>query len=169
MKNLHELFLNELSLMLDAEKQIIKALPNVIKAASSKELKDALRHHLKETKGQVRRLELIFKQLDRRPLRVHSKAMKHLLAEAGRVIQARYTAHVKDAALINCAQHVEHFEIASYGALKSLAKSFEYYRIYDLLEDTAKEEGNANKKLTEIAEGTTFTKGINLKALKQAA
>jgi len=169
MKDLHNFFLNELNLMYDGEKQIVKALPNVIKAAHSPKLKEALRHHLEETKNQVVRLETIFEELGQVPSRIASKAMERLLEEADKVIHSDYTTIVKDAAIINCAQHVEHFEIATYGTLKSLAKNFKLDNIHKLLEENSKEEGNANKKLTEIAEGTFFEKGINAKAYGRAA
>ncbi len=169
MKNIHDLFVSELKLMYDAEKQIVKALPKVIEAVSSKELKSALKSHLEETRGQVKRLEMIFKELHLDSKSLASEAMEHLLKEADKVIESDYQVNVKDAALINCAQHVEHFEIASYGILKSLAKSFEYDHVLELLEENSKEEGHANKKLSEIAEGTIFNKGVNTKAIKRAA
>ena len=125
MKDLRELFINELKLMYDAEMQIVNALPSVIEAVSSKKLKNIFRDHLEETKMHVERLEMIFKELGQDKLHVTSEVMKSLLKEADKVIQSDYEVSVKDAALINCAQHVEHFEIASYGILKSLAKKYE--------------------------------------------
>ena len=169
MKDLRELFINELKLMYDAEMQIVNALPSVIEAVSSKKLKNIFRDHLEETKMHVERLEMIFKELGQDKLHVTSEVMKSLLKEADKVIQSDYEVSVKDAALINCAQHVEHFEIASYGILKSLAKKFEYDNIHNLLEETSKEEGNVNNKLTKAAEGTFFSRGINTKAFKHAA
>lgn len=169
MKNLHELFVSELQQMYDAEKQIVKALPLVIEAASSKKLKEALSEHLEETREQVGRLEIVFRELGQEISGKPCDIMEHLLNKATQVIQSDYDHSVKDAALINCAQHVEHYEIASYGMLKSLAKNFEYDRIYDLLDETSDEEGAADKKLTSLAKGTLFTKGINAKALKHAA
>lgn len=169
MKNLHDFFIAELDQMYDAEKQITKALPHAIEAVSSKELKEALRKHLKESEEQVRRLEAIFRELGRNFSGESCKVMESLLKEADKVLQSDFESHVKDAALINCAQHVEHFEIASYGTLKSLAKIFKYDHILKLLEESSKEEGHADKKLTEIAEGSIFSKGINAQATKRAA
>lgn len=164
MKGLHELFLHELHLIHDGEKQIVEAFPRVIEAASSKKLKDALGEHLEETKKQVRRLEVIFKELNPTLSEVRSQVMEGLLKEADKVIQSDYEPSVKDVALINCIQHIEHFEIASYGILKSLAKDFNYDNIYNLLEESSEEEGLANKTLTKIAEGNLLIKGVNTKA-----
>lgn len=169
MKDLHELFINELQLMYDGEKQIVKALPKVIKAVSSKKLKTALQDHLKETEEQVKRLDEAFKELGITPKKTHSEPMEVLLKQADKVIEADYSEIVKDAALINCAQHVEHFEICTYGTLKSYAKLFKYENIIDLLDKTAKEEGHANKKLTELAEGSLVMEGVNIKAKKEVA
>lgn len=169
MKDIHDLFIHELQLMYDGEKQIIRALPKLIDAVSSKKLKIALQDHLKETEEQARRLESILEELGKMPSGLTSEVMESLLNEPEKYIQMDYETSVKDAALINCAQHVEHFEIASYGILKSLAKLFKYDRILGLLEKSSKEEGNANKKLIEIAEGTLFSQGVNIKAKKHAA
>jgi len=169
MKDLHELFINELKLIYDAEKQIVHALPHVIHAASSQKLKEALKNHLDETKNQVERLEKISKEIGQKLSGMPSEPMKVFLKEADNVIKSDFQQVVKDAALINCAQHVEHFEIASYGILKSLAKMFEYDTIFQLLEESSKEEGHANKTLNKIAEGTFYNKGINNKALKKRA
>ena len=169
MKGLHELFLNELHLMYNAEKQIVDALPAVIEAASSKKLKEALSDHLEETKKQVRRLEVIFKELGQNYSGAISEVMQGLLKEADKVIHSDYEENVKDVALINCAQHVEHFEIASYGILKSLAKDFNYDNAYTLLDESSNEEGLANKTLTKIAEGNILSKGVNTKASEGVA
>lgn len=169
MKDLHDLFVTELGLMYDAEKQIVKALPNVINVVSSKKLKDALMKHLDETKEQVRRLENVAIELGQDLPNLTSEVMQSLLNEADKVIASDFDAWVKDAALINCAQHVEHFEIASYGILKSLAKSFGYEKIFRLLDENSKEEGHANKTLNEIAEGSFLSRGVNTEALKRRA
>jgi ferritin-like metal-binding protein YciE len=169
MKNLHDLFLYELRLIYDGEKQIAKALPNVIQTVSSNSLKTALRDHLKETEEQVRRLDKIFKELGETPSTVTSEVIRTLIKETEKALKSDYDTSVKDAAVINCAQHIEHFEIASYGILKSLAKLFKYDNILELLEATSKEEGKANKKLNEIAEGSVFTEGLNIKARKHVA
>jgi len=169
MKDIHDLFIKELQLIYDGEKQIIQAFPKIIQAASSNKLKKALQEHLKETEEQAKRLESILQELGTAPVGETSDVMESLLNEAEKIMRMDYDQNVKDAALINCAQHVEHFEIASYGILKSLAKAFKHERILELLEKSSKEEGNANKKLTEIAEGSIFSEGINIKAKKRAA
>jgi ferritin-like metal-binding protein YciE len=169
MKDLHDLFVHELQAMYDAERQIIQALPLVIDAVNSTALKTALKDHLQETEEQARRLEDILQELGKNTTQVICKPMEILLKEAEKIIQSDYEQEVKEAALINCAQHVEHFEIASYGTLKALAKKFKYDEFLALLEESSEEEGNADKKLTKVAEGTLFVKGINEKAKKDAA
>lgn len=169
MKGLHELFINELHLMHDAETQIVNAFPKIIEAASSKKLKEALSDHLEETKKHVLRLEVIFKELGQNFSGINSEVMTGLLKEADKVIHSDYEENVKDVALINCAQHVEHFEIASYGILKSLAKDFNYDNIFTLLDESSNEEGIANKSLTKIAEGNILSKGVNTKASESVA
>lgn len=169
MKDIHDLFVMELSLIYDAEKQNIKALPNIIAAVSSKKLKSALMKHLDETKEQVQRLETISRELGQDFSNVTSEVMKSLLNEADKIIDSDFDTIVKDAALINITQHIEHFEIASYGILKSLAKSFNYEKILRLLDEISKEKGRANKILNEIAEGSMLHEGVNIEAVKRRA
>lgn len=169
MKDTHDLFINELKTIYSAEKQIVKALPKIIEGATSPKLREAFQHHLAETKEQVRRLETIAKELKIKYGRTSNPVMKALLKDTDKVLKANYLDTVKDAALINCAQHIEHYEIASYGLLKTFAKHFHYANILDLLEATSKEEGHANKVLTEIAEGSFFSTGVNAEAIRRHA
>lgn len=159
-----DLFFDQLCDMYSGEKQIVTALPKMIKAAQSEELKEAVKTHLTETKAQIERLEEIFHMLNLQPKNEMCEAMKGILEEADEVIKNYTESPVKDAALIACAQRVEHYEIAVYGTLRTFAQHFKLNEIADLLQETLNEEGTANKTLTSIAEGGYFSKGINTEA-----
>jgi len=169
MKDFYDLFIRDLKHIYNVEEQIVKALPDLAKAATSEKLKEALRHHLKETKEQVKRLEEISKELNQDLAGYECEVTHDLLKEAHKITRANYDHFVKDAALISAMQRIEHFEIACYGALKAYAKHFKLKKVEELLEESSKEEGNADKKLIEIAEGTLFTSGINTEAHKRCA
>jgi ferritin-like metal-binding protein YciE len=171
MKNhtLHELFIEQLIDMYSSENQIIVALPKLIKLASLPELKEALSHHLKETKGQVEKLETIFTILELSFREVTCKAMKGLLNEAEEIVKKFSKSPTLDAAIIAAAQKVEHYEIASYGTLRSFAKNLDVDRqIVNLLQEILDEEGAADKKLTKLATGSFFSNGINAEAAHHA-
>lgn len=169
MKNFYELFLNELRLMYNAEKQIAAAMPTLVKAASTKKLKDALKQHYLETKNQIKRIQEIGKDLGISLNGGESETMKALLKSAKKAASSNYDKHSKDAALINAIQRIEHFEMASYGVLSSFAKHFELRSAARFFSLSAKEEGNADKRLTAIAEGTWFSSGINVEAHRRCA
>lgn len=160
-----DLFVDELQDMLSSEKQIIEALPKMIKLASSPDLKEALSNHLKETQNQVKRIETIFSVIGVEPQENTCEAMEGLLKEADEIVQGKSKSAVLDAGIISACQKVEHYEIASYGTLRSWSKFLDLdSEVTDLLEDTEDEEGAADKALTKIAEGTLFTTGVNRKA-----
>jgi ferritin-like metal-binding protein YciE len=162
------LFLEELSDLYDAEQQLVKALPKVAKAASTPELKEAINHHLEETKNQVKRLEKIFTLLHKKPEGETCKAMQGLIKEMDALLaDHEFSGFVKDAAIISKAQRVEHYEIAAYGVAKTFAKQLEESKIADILNESLQEEGNADKKLSSIAEGSIFSSGINASASKR--
>ena len=167
MKDFYELFIHELKNVYSVENQLIRALPKLIDKTHSKKLKEALRHHLHETKDQLRRLEEIALELSLDLNGYESQAIKTLIKEAHRFAKNKYDSVVKDAGLITNIQQIEHYEIACYGALKAYAKHFKFKEIEALLEKTSAEEGEANKTLTEIAEGTLFSSGINTEAHKK--
>jgi len=152
LESLQELLVNELKDLYNAENQLVKALPKMAKAASSPELKAAFEEHLEETKGQVDRLVTIFEQLEGSPKGKKCKAMEGLIEEGSEVIEAEGDESVKDAALICAAQKVEHYEMAGYGCARTFAQLLGLDEIANLLQETLDEEGNADKKLTEIAE-----------------
>lgn len=165
------MFLDLLRDIYDAENQIVEALPKAIQAASHAELKDAFSQHLDETKNQVERLKKIFKMLNENPTGTRCEGMQGLLEECQEVLQKNFSPAAKDACLIIACQKVEHYEIASYGSARTLARhlntsGINFDEIADMLQETLDEESDADEKLTEIAEGGFFTQGINAEAEK---
>ena len=155
--NLEELFEHELRDTLDAERQILKALPKMIKAAESEELKAALTEHKSVTEEQVNRLETVFKSLDKAARGKHCKGMEGLLAEGSDMIEEEEKSPTLDAAMIGAAQKVEHYEIAAYGSLCSWAEQMGHNDALELLRQTLDEEKAADGKLTEVAESVANT------------
>lgn len=166
-QDLFKLFIDELEDMYSSEHQIIESLPKLIRLASSSDLKEALTKHLHETENQAKRLEQIFSILNLSSEEKTCEAMEGILREAEELTENKTKSPTLDAAIISAAQKVEHYEIASYGTLRSFAKSLELDSdIIDLLQDNLDEEGAADKKLTKIAEGSLFTTGVNKEAIK---
>lgn len=149
---LRELFVDELKDLYSAEKQLVKALPKMAKAASSEELKSAFAEHLEQTKGHVQRLEEIFEALEESPRGKKCAGMEGLIKEGEEAIQEDYEGAVKDAALIGAAQRVEHYEIAAYGTAKALAEVIGESEHASTLEETLDEEKETDEKLTSISE-----------------
>lgn len=165
---LDKLFIDELEDMYSAENQIIESLPKMIKAASFPDLKEGLSNHLLETKMQVERLEKIFALLGLPAKEKRCKGMEGILKEGDKMLENQGKNATIDAAIISAAQKVEHYEIASYGALCSFAKYLELDgEIIDLLQENLKEEKAADKALTGVAEGGMFTDGINKEAAEE--
>lgn len=159
--NLEELLIKELQDLYSAETQLIEALPKVQAAASNADLKDAIKKHLGETREQAKRLERALTSLQADKKGVTCEAMQGIIAECDEVLKSQAPSLLKDTAIIGAAQRVEHYEIAAYGTAKAHAKILDLDDIADLLDETLQEEGNADKKLTKIAEGTVFTSGLN--------
>jgi len=160
LKTLEDFLIEELKDLYSAEKQLTKALPKMIKAANSQELKDAFQNHLGETEQQIERLEEISEMIGKSLSGKKCKAMEGLIAEGKEIIEADAEPAVKDAALIAAAQKVEHYEIASYGCAVTYARLTNNIEMGELLQETLDEEGNADKALTSIAEN------INIEALE---
>jgi ferritin-like metal-binding protein YciE len=150
--SLDDLYVEELRDLYSAETMIIKALPKMVKAASSEQLQDAFQEHLEQTRGHVDRLEQIFQKLDVRARGKKCKAMEGLLEEGKEMMQQDAEPAVKDAALIAAAQRVEHYEMAGYGCARTFARILGDEEAASILQQTLDEEGAADKKLTEIAE-----------------
>jgi ferritin-like metal-binding protein YciE len=157
--SLDDLFIEQIEDLYDAEKRLTQALPKMAEAAHSPDLRSAFQTHLRETEGHVVRLERVFQKLGRSPERETCEAMKGLIAEGEEMIGAKGDPNVRDAALIAAAQRVEHYEIAGYGTVRTFARQLGHEAIANELQETLDEEGNADKILTEIAEGI-----INIKA-----
>lgn len=162
MQNLQGLFVDELKDIYNAEKQILRALPRMAKAAHSRELQTAFNDHLKKTKNHVQRLEKIFKDLGRPATGKKCEGMTGLIREASQLFERDSAPEVMDAALIGAAQKVEHYEIATYGTLRNFARHLGDERAADLLQETLDEEDEADKVLTRIAES-----GINQQASEE--
>jgi ferritin-like metal-binding protein YciE len=152
MKNLEDLFVHELKDLYSAEKQLVKALPKMAKAASSDELRSAFENHLTETEEQVARLEKIFDDLKLANGRVMKcKGMEGLIEEGKELMDNADADDVCDAALICAAQRVEHYEIAGYGCARAFAEQLGHRAAASLLQQTLEEESAANELLTKIA------------------
>lgn len=162
--SLHDLFVDELKDIYNAEQQLVKALPKMAKAASSPELQAAFEEHLEVTRGQVERLEAVFQQIETTARGKKCKAMEGLLEEGKELMEEDAAADVMDAALICAAQKVEHYEIAAYGCLRTYASLLGYDKAAELLHETLDEESEADKKLTELAESS-----INVEATEEDA
>jgi ferritin-like metal-binding protein YciE len=152
-KSLEDLFVNLLNDMYYAEKQIVKTLPKLAKHAESAELRRAFEHHLKETEGQVQRLEQVFALCDLKPVGKTCPAIKGILEEGDEDIKEAGDADVLDAGMIADAQAVEHYEIARYGTMIAWAKQLGMNEAASLLQETLDQEYNADRLLTELAEG----------------
>jgi ferritin-like metal-binding protein YciE len=150
--NLNDLLVFELKDLYDAEHQITDALPKMTDAACDPRLKSAFDEHLRQTQTHITRLEKIFNQLGQQAERETCAAMKGLLKEGNDMISAKGDDTVRDAGLISAAQRVEHYEMASYGTVRTLAHRLGYEDIAQTLQQTLNEEGETDKKLTAIAE-----------------
>jgi ferritin-like metal-binding protein YciE len=164
LESLDDLFVHHLQDIYSAEKQITRELPKMANATSSPDLEKAFTKHLKETENQIKRLEKVFRQLDRSPGRKKCKGMEGLLEEGASLIEEEPEESVLDAGLISSAQRVEHYEISAYGTAIAWAQLLGYDEAIGLLEQSLEEESAANEKLNALAEG-----GINQEALEPAS
>jgi len=152
LKSLQDMFLHELGDIYSAEKQILHALPTMIRSASSGELSAALEEHRQITEDQVDRLEQVFSMLEESPRTSKKcKGMEGLLEEGSEMVHEDADDAARDAGIIAIAQKVEHYEIAAYGTLVAYARLLDQHKAADLLEETLNEEKDADERLTEIA------------------
>jgi ferritin-like metal-binding protein YciE len=158
-KTLHDAFIDELRDLYNAEKQITKALPKMIKAATAAPLADAFEAHLRETEGQIERLEQVFGSLDEPVKSKPCDGMSGILEEGKDLMGEDFDEATMDAVLIAAAQKVEHYEIGSYGTVIAWAEAMGHTEAARLLKETLAEEEAADEKLSSIAEG-----GINEQA-----
>jgi ferritin-like metal-binding protein YciE len=149
-----DLYVEELQDLLSAENQLVEALPKVIAAVKTKELSDAMKSHLTETKGHVKRLKSVFELLGEKPKEKTCVAMKGLLKEGEHAIKDIEKGAVRDAAIIGACQRIEHYEMAAYGTARAFSKSLGYFDQAEILHETLEEESTANGTLTNIAVDT---------------
>jgi ferritin-like metal-binding protein YciE len=162
MESLKELFVGELKDLYSAENQILKALPKMIKKATSRELKSGFEQHLKETEVHVERLEKICQELNESPRGKKCKGMEGIIADGKELMEEDAEPEVMEAGLIGAAQHVEHYEMAGYGCVRTYAELLGYSNLAKLLQQTLDEEKAADEKLTQLA------RRINVEAEKAA-
>jgi len=155
---LHELLVDELRDLYNAETQLTKALPKMAKAASDETLKAGFEEHLDQTHEHIARLERAMELLDAPTKGKTCKAMKGLIAEGEEKINEDASPAVRDAALIGAAQKVEHYEIAGYGTVRTYAELLGEEEVVSLLQETLDEEAETDRKLTQLASS------LNLKA-----
>ena len=162
-KSLQDVFVDEVRDIYDAERQITRALPKMIKKATSKDLRTALENHLEETNGHIERLEQVFGELDENVRGKHCDGVAGLLEEGKATMEEDMDEEAMDAALIGAGQRVEHYEMAAYGTLLAWAGALGHREVAALLKQNLAEEKAADAKLNKIAEG-----GVNQKAAKVA-
>jgi ferritin-like metal-binding protein YciE len=161
--SLRKLYIEELKDLYSAEKQILQALPRMAKKVTNKQLRQAFEEHVEVTRNQVARLDQIFESLERSPRGKKCKGMEGLLEEGKEMMEEDMDPEVLDAALISATQRVEHYEIAGYGTVRAYAQLLGEQEHVRLLQQTLDEEGEADKKLTQLAETT-----INVEAAVEA-
>ena len=157
-----ELFVNELKDIYSAEKQAVKAFPRLTKAVQSDELKQAMQEHLEQTKGQIERLDRIFEILDKRSSGKTCDGMKGLVTEAQSQVEEIERGPVLDCAMIGALQRIEHYEIAAYGTVATLAEAMGQDEIKELLGETLEEEKETDERLTQVAQS------VNSDAINEA-
>lgn len=160
LETLKDLYVEELHDLYNAEHQITKALPKMVQAASSPDLKSSFEEHLEQTKGHIARLETIFNELGESPKGKKCKGMEGLLEEGAEMLKVNAEQNVKDAGLISAAQRVEHYEMAGYGTVRTYAQELGDQEAVRLLQQTLEEEAQTDKKLSRLAESA-----INVQAL----
>jgi ferritin-like metal-binding protein YciE len=158
-----ELFVDELKDIYSAEKQAVKAFPRLAKAVQSEELKQAMQNHLEQTKGQVERLDRIFEILDKRSSGKTCEGMKGLVTEAQSQLEEIEKGPVLDCAIIGALQRIEHYEIAAYGTVATLAEAMGQEEVKELLGETLEEEKETDERLTEVAQS------VNSEALSEGS
>jgi len=160
-ESLRDLYVEQLHDLYSAETQLVEALPKMAKAATHPQLQNAFQEHLTQTKTHVQRIEQIFKKLGAKPKDQTCKGMEGLIKEGSEMIKMRGEPAAIDAGLIAAAQRVEHYEIAGYGCVYTYARQLGEQQDAQLLQQTLNEEGQTDKKLTQLAEQL-----INLEAVR---
>jgi ferritin-like metal-binding protein YciE len=161
LQTLKDLYIHELKDLFSAEQQLVKALPQMAKAASNKELADGFQEHLEQTKGHVQRLEQILSSHQQTTRGPKCKGMKGIVAEGAEMIEEKADDEVKDAGLIAAAQRVEHYEMAGYGTARTYAELLGDKEGAKLLSLTLEEERQTDQKLSKLAKSA-----VNVAAAK---
>lgn len=164
---LFKLFEDELKDIYWAEKALTKAIPKMIKKATSEELIEALTAHLAETEEHVKRVEQVFQSISKKPVAVKCEAMTGLIKEAGEIMESCEEGAMCDAGIIAAGQKVEHYEIASYGTLRQFAETLGLTEATELLEQNLNEEKAANEKLTQVAMSVVNVAASKLEEIEQ--
>lgn len=151
LSSIDDVFFHFLRDIFYAERQILKSLPKMAKAASSPDLKKALTEHREETEGHVERLQKVFEQLGRPARAKTCEAINGLIEESEELIESTHEGPVRDAGIVACAQAIEHYEMARYGALIAWAKTGGHTEILGLLQETLEEEKKADTLLNKLA------------------
>jgi ferritin-like metal-binding protein YciE len=159
---LMKLFEDELKDIYWAEKALTKAIPKMIKNASSPELIEALENHLEETEAQVGKVEQVFEIIGKKAVAKKCEAMAGLVKESEEIMKDTEKGPQRDAGIISAGQKVEHYEIASYGTLRTFAQTLGLDDAALILEEILEEEKNADETLTQVAESA-----INVAALEE--
>ena len=154
MQDLRDLFHEQLKDMYSAEKQLTDAMPKLIEAASSQKLKDALSNHLEETKNQMKTVRQMLDDMDVNPGNTKCKAMEGLVEEASEMAKKDGDKDARDAGIICAAQKAEHYEIATYGSLRTWAKMLGETAAAKTLNELLDQEYEADNKLDKLAEGS---------------
>ena len=151
LETLKDLYIHELKDLFSAEKQIIKALPKMVKAATNKQLATGFQEHLEQTKEHAARLEKVLKSHDESTSGPKCEGMEGVIREGNEMIEEDAEEEVRDAGLIAAAQRVEHYEMAGYGTVRTYAQLLGQQEMARLLQQTLNEEEEADQKLTQIA------------------
>ncbi|GAB4229482.1 MAG: ferritin-like domain-containing protein [Chlamydiales bacterium] len=161
----YHMFLDELREVYSGIEQVLNAYPKFINCVTSDKLKKELQNHFKEVQKQKDRLESVFDELSETSEGAFSDGIAGLLKECDKVINKDVNDLVKEAALISSLQKIEHYEIATFGSLRTFAKHLDLSHIEHILQDILNEQGKTNQNLIKIAEGGYFTSGINARAV----
>ncbi len=162
--SIEDVYAAQLGDLRSAETQLIEALPAMAEAASDRKLEQALTAHLEQTVRHLERLEEIIAASPSPVPDARSEAMRGLIDEGARIIQAEGPAEVKDVALIAAAQRIEHYEISAYGTARALADQLDQRDARQILGETLEEESQADELLTKLATGGLIVSGLNERA-----
>jgi ferritin-like metal-binding protein YciE len=150
-ETLKTLYVDELRDLLDAENQLIKALPKMAESSTSDQLRSGFEHHLEQTRAHATRIEQILEALGEAPKGKKCKGMQGIVAEGKEILGEDYEGELMDSAIISAAQRVEHYEIAAYGSVREYAQLLGENEAVSLLSKTLEEEKETDQKLTELA------------------